>query len=176
MKYPSILFISGASGVGKTSIVQKLQTQYCSSDNYTFLHFDSIGIPSVQEMIEQAGSGERWQELTTLSWIEKITIEYHDKKIVVIEGQANLDFIDAACRHFEIANYSIVLIHCDWEVMKERLVCNRQQPELVNQNMKDWSIFLLKQVQNKNLPIVDTTYKTLEESMESINRVLLQTI
>jgi GTPase SAR1 family protein len=58
LEHPSILFLSGASGVGKTSIVEKLKAHY-SSDNYAFLHFDSIGVPSPEEMIEQVGSGER---------------------------------------------------------------------------------------------------------------------
>lgn len=89
MEIPSIFFLSGASGVGKTSIIEKLKAQYYSSDDYAFVHFDSIGVPSPEEMIKQAGSGEKWQELTTYRWIEKITVEYQDKKIVVIEGQVN---------------------------------------------------------------------------------------
>ena len=67
------------------------------------MHFDSIGVPSPEEMIKQAGSGEKWQELTTYRWIEKITVEYQGKKIVAMEGQVNLDFIKAACHKFEIA-------------------------------------------------------------------------
>jgi GTPase SAR1 family protein len=162
LKHPSILFLSGASGVGKTSIVEKLKAHY-SSDNYVFVHFDSIGVPSPEEMIEQVGSGERWQELTTYRWVKKIAIEYQDKQLVTIEGQVNLDFIEAACHKFEITRYFIVLIDCNWKIMRERLVYNRQQPELVNQNMKNWATFLRKQARQKSLPIIDTSNQTLEQ-------------
>jgi shikimate kinase len=174
MEIPSILFLSGASGVGKTSIVEKLKAQYHSSDNCAFVHFDSIGVPSPEEMIEQAGSGEKWQELTTYRWIEKITVECQDKKVVVIEGQVNLDFVEAACHKFEIARYLIVLIDCDWETIRERLVHNRQQPDLVNQDMKNWATFLRKQAQRKNLPIIDTSHQTLEQVVRSVDMLFSQ--
>jgi deoxyadenosine/deoxycytidine kinase len=176
VKHPSILFLSGASGVGKTSIVEKLKAHYSSSDNYAFVHFDSIGVPSFEEMIEQAGSGEKWQELTTYRWIEKIAIEYRDKQLVVIEGQVNLDFIEAACHKFEITRYFIVLIDCDWKTMCKRLVHNRQQPELVNQDMKNWATFLRKQASCKRLPIIDTSHQTLEQVMEFIHALFSQAI
>jgi shikimate kinase len=176
MAIPSIIFLSGASGVGKTSIVKKLKAHYHSFDDYAFVHFDSIGVPSPEETIEQAGSGEKWQELTTYRWIEKITIEYPNKQIVVIEGQVNLDFIEAACRKFEIARYFIVLIDCDWEIMRDRLIHDRQQPELVNQDMKNWAIFLREQAQRKKLPIIDTSHQVLEEIVRSVNVILLQAI
>lgn len=176
MEIPSIFFLSGASGVGKTSIVENLKAHYHSSNDYAFLHFDSIGIPSPEEMIKQAGSGEKWQELTTYRWLEKITVEYQDKKIVVIEGQVNLDFIEAACHKFEIVRYFIVLIDCDWRTMQERLVYNRQQPDLVNQDMRNWATFLRKQAQRKNLPIINTSHQTLEQVVRSVNVLFLQAI
>lgn len=48
---PNILFLSGASGVGKTTIVNALRSQNISASHF-FLHFDSIDIPSLTDMIE----------------------------------------------------------------------------------------------------------------------------
>jgi shikimate kinase len=124
-------------------------------------------------MIKQAGSKEKWQELTTYRWIENITAESQDKKTVVIEGQVNLDFIEAACHKFESRCF-IVLVDCDWKAICERLVHNRQQPELVNQDMKNWAIFLRNQAESKNLPIIDTTHQTLEQSVRSVDVLFLQ--
>ncbi len=64
MEHPFIFFLSGASGVGKTTILAELKTQNRFLD-CVFLHFDSINIPSVEEMIEQTGSSEKWQEFVT---------------------------------------------------------------------------------------------------------------
>ncbi|XGV94706.1 MAG: hypothetical protein ACAF41_18400 [Leptolyngbya sp. BL-A-14] len=58
MEIPSIFFLSGASGVGKTSIVEKLKAHYHSSNDYAFLHFDSTGVPSLEEMIKSRFRGE----------------------------------------------------------------------------------------------------------------------
>jgi hypothetical protein len=65
---------------------------------------------------------------------------------------------------------------CNWEIMRERLVHNRQQPELVNQDMKNWATFLRKQAQQKKLPIIDTSHQTLEQVVRSVNGVSLQAI
>lgn len=175
MECPFIFFLSGASGVGKTSIVAELKTQnrffHC-----VFLHFDSIGIPSFEEMVEQAGSGEKWQELATYHWLKKIMTEYGDKSTVVIEGQTNLDYIEAACHAFRITKYLIVLIDCNWETIQERLLHERRQPELVNQDMKNWADFLRKQAHRKKLPIINTSHQSLDQVVESISTILTQAL
>jgi alkylated DNA nucleotide flippase Atl1/shikimate kinase len=172
IEHPFICFLSGASGVGKTTIVAALKSQNCFPD-YEFLHFDSIGIPSIAEMIEQAESGKKWQELATERWIEKISTDYNDRRVVLIEGQTNLEFIEAACHKFKIKNYLIILIDCSWETSKERLLYDRQQPELVSQDMENWTNFLRRQAKSKKIPIIDTTSQSLEQSVQSI-AILLQ--
>lgn len=175
MEYPLICFLSGASGVGKTTIIAALERQNCFPD-CSFLHFDSIGIPSLEEMVEQVGSGEKWQALTTELWIEKIITEYKDRRAVLIEGQMNLDFIEAACYKFKIKKYLIVLIDCNWETSKERLLYDRQQPELVNQDMENWTSFLRRQAKSKKVPIIDTASQSLEQSVESVSTLLRQAL
>jgi uridine kinase len=72
---PAILFLTGASGMGKTTLLANLRNRL-AKPNYFFLHYDSIGISSFQEIIQQARSLERWQEMTTHLWVEKIANEY----------------------------------------------------------------------------------------------------
>jgi guanylate kinase len=175
MKPPLICFLSGASGVGKTTIVTALKSQNRFPD-YAFLHFDSIGIPSIAEMVEQAGAGEKWQELVTERWIEKIATDYKNKRVVLIEGQTDLDFIESACHKFKIKQYLIVLIDCNWETSKKRLLYDRQQPELVNQDIENWMSFLRQQAKFKKVPIIDTASQSLEQSVESVSILLQQAI
>lgn len=66
-----IIFITGASGVGKTSLVLTLKKKYKNKINLEFLHFDSIGVPSSEEMIIKFGSIENWQKEKTNEWIKK---------------------------------------------------------------------------------------------------------
>ena len=44
-----IYSITGASGFGKTTLSDGLKKKY-SDKRWTFLHFDSIGIPPIEEM------------------------------------------------------------------------------------------------------------------------------
>ena len=50
-----IVFLTVASGVGKTTLIDQLKSKYKDS-NWAFLHFDSIGVPSLDEMIDLFGS------------------------------------------------------------------------------------------------------------------------
>ncbi|MCL6753892.1 AAA family ATPase [Nostoc sp. CCCryo 231-06] len=173
--HPNILFLSGASGVGKTTIVNALRSQNTSAYHF-FLHFDSIDVPSLTDIIESAGSVEKWQEITTYKWIEKIANEYHITDTVIIEGQVRLNFIEDACRKFGVTRYTIILIDCDWKIMRDRLINNRQQPELVNSNMQNWANFLRQQAQFKNISIINTSQKTLQEVVDMIQNQVLTSL
>jgi len=66
------IFITGASGVGKTTTVRMLEKEY--SEKFTFYYFDSVGVPSNEEMIRVYGSGENWQRITTEKWVKKYPV------------------------------------------------------------------------------------------------------
>jgi ABC-type ATPase involved in cell division len=53
-----ICFVTGASGVGKTTLFRELEKRHESKKEWRFLHFDSIGVPSHEDMIKRFGSGE----------------------------------------------------------------------------------------------------------------------
>ena len=59
-----IYFITGASGVGKTTLLNGLTKKY-SDKRWTFLHFDSIGIPPIEEIKKNFGSPSGWQKVKT---------------------------------------------------------------------------------------------------------------
>ena len=86
-KEKTIYFITGASGVGKTTLVVQLKKKYRSMP-WTFLHFDSIGVPSVSEMEKEFGSPSNWQEAKAYEWIDKLIYIYTSEKIF-LEGQVN---------------------------------------------------------------------------------------
>jgi hypothetical protein len=157
---PNIIFLTGASGSGKTSILKALELS-SSHSTIEFLHFDSIGVPSIEEMIQTYGTTSAWQKAMTYHWVKKLLTNYLDKEIIFFEGQVNLDFIISAFSGFNHHQYKIILVDCDDKVRHERLHQERNQPELVNDNMDNWSNYLRNQAIEKNVPILDTTLLTI---------------
>ncbi len=172
---PVIVYLTGASGVGKTTILSCLRER-SQDPSRIFLHFDAIGIPSFAEMVRREGSLENWQRITTHRWVEKIVTEYQDRDVVVIEGQSNLDFIEDACNRFGVTDYIILLIDCDEDTMRQRLLNNREQPELVSEDMRNWLAFLRTQATRKNVRIVDTSSQSLEHAVCLIQEQVLNRI
>jgi hypothetical protein len=123
-----IYFITGASGVGKTTLVVQLKKKYKNMP-WAFLHFDSIGVPSVSEMEKEFGSPSGWQEAKAYEWINKLVNTYTNEKIF-LEGQVNLQFIRKGFERHKFTCYKIVLLDCSEEEMGYRLTYNRMQPAL----------------------------------------------
>lgn len=173
---PYIIFLSGASGAGKTTLVNELNKKLNNTSARCF-HFDSIGVPSEMEMIEKYGSPTEWQKAMTHFWIEKLVKEYDDKKLLIIEGQVNLSFIVTAFTDIHFKKYKIILVHCDNSVRHVRLHVDRNQPELINDRMDNWSSFLKTQAIEMNIPILDTTAMSIENMIDwffkFINRLLI---
>ena len=158
----SIIIITGASGVGKTTLVNSLKSTLNKND-FQFLKFNGIGVPSFEEMIEKHGSPAKWQEIKTYEWIEKLVNNLGERKII-FEGQMNLDFIINGFKRHHFDDYKIVLIDCSEEVMINRLIEERKQPELANEDMCNWLRFLRNQAKKYSVAIIDTTNLDKEET------------
>ena len=166
-----IFFVTGASGTGKTTLIENLKNKFKQNSNWNFLHFDSIGVPSLEEMIKEFGSGENWQKETTYKWIERILQKYQENDFIVFEGQVNLKFIKDGFEKNNFSDYKIILIDCNEEVIEKRLN-KRNQPELFTDDMKNWLRFLHKQAKDYSTKIIDTSYKTESEVVKSFDEIL----
>jgi tRNA uridine 5-carbamoylmethylation protein Kti12 len=152
-----IVWLTGASGVGKTTLLQNLKDKYSSKQAWEFLKFDSIGVPSNEEMVREFGSVENWQKAKTHEWIKKMVQGYPNKELIVMDGQANIEFIKSGFEKESFTNYQIILVDCDQDTMVKRLVDERQQVWLASEDMKNWLQFLRKQAQTLNVPIINTS-------------------
>jgi len=169
---PRIFFITGASGVGKTTLVSRLEEKYGARQDWTFLHFDAIGVPSVQEMEAQFGSVENWQRATTRLWVYRMISEYPDKNVIIFEGQVNLDFVKSSFKECDFPNYKIVLVDCDEETMHKRLNIERMQPALITHEMDNWLRFLRGQAQQDGESIIDTDVLDRDQAVEVFESIL----
>ncbi|MBA3813312.1 MAG: zeta toxin family protein [Alphaproteobacteria bacterium] len=152
---PLFIFITGASGAGKTHLAQTLE-QELDPQFVAVKFFDRIGVPPLEEMIKEHGSGEKWQEAMTHQWIQNLTTIL-DKQVIIFEGQFNPQFAIDACKIFGVHLYAIVLLHADKKTRGHRLIEYRRQPELVNETMDNWAEFLKAKTEEVGGTIINTS-------------------
>lgn len=165
----TIYFVIGASGSGKTVAVKSLEQQ--KLPDMAFCYFDSIGVPSFEEMVKQHGSADEWQRLSTHKWVKKAKEEFLSSMNVILDGQARPAFIEEACKENGVSAYKIILIDCSDDVRNERLN-KRGHPELADDKMMNWAKYLREQCQKENCTVLDNTNMTIEESAAALKQHL----
>jgi thymidylate kinase len=166
----TIYFITGASGVGKTTLVAQLKKKYKSAP-WLFLHFDQIGIPSVSEMERDFGSPSGWQEAKAHEWIDKLIHTYGNGKIF-LEGQVNMRFIHNGFAKPNFKNYTIILLDCGEEEMGKRLYSLRMQPELFDKDMRNWLKFLRNQAEELKTTRIDSSNLSEDEVLKKFEEAI----
>lgn len=159
-----IVFLVGASGVGKTTTAGLLQRRSPWVGRTHF--FDSIGVPSPEEMEEEFGGGEAWQEWATGQWVSRLVEE--GPNLQLLEGQTRPHYILKALRHHPDVYPAIVLLDCDSETRRRRLSAGRNQPELANTRMEHWAAYLRGQADALGLDVIDTSHITPEAAANRV--------
>ncbi len=167
-----IIFLTWASWVGKTTITNELKKSLENTKWVVFSSFDDEKkIPEEKEVMEKWWSWESWQEQTSLEYIKNITEKNKNAVLLILDRQANLDFIEKWFEEINYKNYKIVLVTCSVDKMKKRLE-KRKQPELFNENMINWIKFLEKQAEEKWVKILDTSEISVKESILEIKKLI----
>lgn len=102
----SVFFIIGASGAGKTTTLKHLEM--AMPKGCILMHFDSIGVPSFQEMEEKYGSIEEWQRVKTDEWIRRFASCELVRTNVLFDAQVRPSFIQECCEKYEVP-FEVVL-------------------------------------------------------------------
>src|ERR1043166_5371928 len=165
MKKLAILVVTGASGVGKTAAVQRLEAR--QRPNIRCFYFDRIGVPSNEIMEKDFGGGEGWQAYATRHWISRLAIDDLHRYVSVLDGQTRPSFVRAAVADVGSVYSRIVLLECSPKVRGSR-VFKRGQPELATLQMEAWSVYLRRQADAFGLPIIDTSALTIHEVADAL--------
>jgi len=166
-----LIVLTGASGSGKTSIARAVQTRH--ADRVDAFFFDSIGIPSRQQMVEEFGSAEEWQRVKTSEWMARIAGTTHPRPNVLFEGQTRISFLNEAIAASGLRDCRIVLVDCDDRTRRQRLTHDRVQPDLANPEMMLWAEFLRNEAQRHGCDIIDTSSVPIDACVERILRYLI---
>ena len=163
-----LLILTGASGAGKTTIAEAIERRH--GQELDVFYKDRIGVPSVQEMIEQFGSVEGWQRAATFEWMTRLSPLLAQGRKVLFEGQSRFSFLAEAAEHAGIASYTAILVDCDDETRAKRLSIDRKQADLANADMMNWASFLRDEASAYGCEILDTSALTLEQEIDRVLR------
>jgi len=158
-----IVIVTGASGAGKTTLVRALEARALSGVECHY--FDSIGVPSGEQMIAEFGSGAGWQEAMTRRWIARLM--KGSAPIAVLDGQVGIAMA-RRCLEAAGAPGTLILIDCANEVREARLRGPRGQPELAGRDMANWAAYLRGEADALGVPIIDTSSSTIEASTDDL--------
>ncbi len=164
-----IFFVIGASGAGKTTTVRNVEKT--NPKDFQYCYFDSVGVPSNEEMIQKFGSGENWQKETAKYWVKKIKDECLDLKPTILDGQIRPSFVEEACIENNITSYEVILFDCSDEARNQRLI-DRGHSRLVNEQMMNWAKYLKEESLKRGYFIIDTSDLTQEQSKENLLKII----
>lgn len=157
-----VVMLTGASGAGKTTIARAFARRF--GNEIAVHHFDSIGVPPVERMIEDHGSPEGWQRAKTWEWIARLAKAEGN---VLFEGQVRIAFLAEAATA-RLSDYRVVLVDCDDDTRGQRLSGERGQPELANPVTYEWARYLRAEAMRGRHPILDTSRLGLDRSVELV--------
>jgi shikimate kinase len=162
----SIVVLIGASGAGKTSIASAVRSRHGAEFNV--FHFDHIGVPPIEQMIAEHGSGEAWQRAKTIEWMTTLAEAAELRRPVLFEGQTRLSSLAEGAASAGGPRYAAILVDCDDEIRMSRLSVDRKQPELADAAMMNWAKWLRRDAIARGCEILDTSTCSLEESISYV--------
>jgi dephospho-CoA kinase len=169
MEAHKLFLVTGASGSGKTTAVKRFAE--LEPDGLEFCYFDSIGVPSNEEMIQEFGSGENWRKVNTQAWIQKIQSEYLSNIDVIFDGQMRPSFIEEVCKAGNLRSYEVILFDCDNATRTKRLI-ERNHAELANQQMMNWAKYLRNECKEFGYKIIDNSKMTVDEGVQALREIV----
>ncbi|HEX8905389.1 MAG TPA: hypothetical protein VF771_11130 [Longimicrobiaceae bacterium] len=161
---PAILVLTGASGAGKTTLVHALDALRLPGVGCYF--FDTIGVPSAEEMARRWGGGDAWQAAMTREWIARLLRNDDGVRAAVLYGQTRPSVLRAELLRQGAARWQIALADCGHAERNARLHGSRAQPELATRDMDCWAAYLRGQADALGLPVIDTARPLAETVAE----------
>src|SRR5688572_19413866 len=82
---PTLLVLTGASGAGKTTLVERLAA--LGLDGVGCYHLDSIGVPNAEETEKRFAGGESWRTWALDRWVDRISRNEDCVTLAVLDAQ-----------------------------------------------------------------------------------------
>lgn len=177
-KEPKIYFISGVSGVGKSSTMSHLKDKL-SSNKYDVRDLDERGVPD--------GGGLVWLSNETRHWLDVAKDNALNGKSTIICGFANPELFKDIYKPNEDISAKLILLHVSGEALEHRLRARHATIDSIKEieraagvsvedfikNNIEFSSTLHSIFEKSGNPIVETDNKTPKEVAEEIINIIL---
>lgn len=172
-KNTKLIFISGSSGVGKTSTIKYLK-DFLSKDDYDVRDFDERGVP--------AGGGAKWHDEESLNWLKIAKENAKNNKSTIVCGFQNPERLSELHKKNIDVLVKVILLHASPDTIRNRLLGRHNNPESIKEIERASGVSLEKFVENmlsylptlrgifeqRNLPIIETDDKIPEEVAKEV--------
>jgi hypothetical protein len=173
IKIPMIYFISGVSGVGKTSVLIHFKRLLPLSE-FDIRDFDERGVPD--------GGGPAWHDNETLFWLNIAAENAMHNKSTIICGFQNPQRFKMVHNKMKHPSAKLFLLHASGDTIRQRLVGRYPTPESVQEinrasgvpleefieNNVSFASTLRTIFENEGALVVETDNKTSEEVAKEI--------
>ena len=161
-RYPAILVLTGASGAGKTTLIEKLNER--EIPGVVGINCDRVKLDLPEGTSDRQAEVLRYW-ITQLSNDPKIRLAVLDTQVRPHAAQQVLDQTGGAFSQ-------VVLVNCDHPVRNDRLINERKQPELANRQMDCWAAYLRGQADALGLAMIHTDDVSSDESFGELEALI----
>jgi len=169
---PAMLCVTGASGAGKTTVLEAIG-KHIDHRLLPRIAFDSLGVPSDDEMTRCWDAPRGWQKMMTYHWVYTARQIYRMRPLVILEGQFDPQYAIAACSANRVKN-RVVLLDIDDKTRAARLA-QRGQPELATPEMSTWAAYLMENTRSLGGIAVDAAGPP-EQVAEALATIALELV
>jgi energy-coupling factor transporter ATP-binding protein EcfA2 len=166
MMPPAVLVVTGASGAGKTTLVRRLAA--LGLPGVGCYEFDTIGIPSEEEIRARFGDGAGFQRWALGEWVARLARNADGVRVAVLDAQVRPRAARDALAQHGVQVGGILLVDCDYAERNARLRGPRGQPELATAQMDGWAAYLRGQADALDVAVVDTTGASPDASLTAL--------
>lgn len=172
-----IYFISGVSGVGKTSVMKELKA-LLPSDAYDIRDFDERGVPD--------NAGPEWHNDETIHWLELANENAKLDKSTIVCGVIEPESFSTIYETGLYIPAQLFYLHASEDILRQRLLGRYTTPEsredilrasgrTYDKYIEDMvidALGLLSAFEKVSAPIINTDTKTPKEVAEEIVQLL----
>lgn len=162
-RYPAVVVLTGASGAGKTTLIERLNKRAIPG---------VVGINCDRVKIDVPEGTSDGQPEVLRYWITKLADKDPRVELAVLDTQIRPHAALETLEKIGVKHFQVVLVNCDHPVRNHRLINERNQPELANPQMDCWAAYMRGQADALGLAMIHTDDVSPDDSFGELDALI----